>query len=306
MEEHGHEAKRPRLDTAYGPGSHRSQQHSIAPSHSYSPHALPPRNSYPSGAPPPSSSSYYEGGAYEHDRALPHPSSAHPGYTPHSGHSTPVREQRHYAPDPSYSRRGSASATTRSPDGSYQQYPSGRPLNGADGNYHSYASDSANHAVGYPNTDGTMNGHTHGLPMPTYPESSPAPTGRPTDYGQSPVNVAPPGYPSSAYGTPTSYQNLQTIQRLRKGNRATQVWSGQSSYLSSSTNLTERLATFAVKEKRSAMKGDRSVVTAWRMAYNAIIRLWHLQSNSSILRRHSPNTDRRVEPTVRIRRLWTT
>ena len=214
MEEHGPEAKRPRLDTTT---YHRSQQHSIAPSsHSYSAHTLPPRNPYP--APP--ASQYYEADSHEHNRALPHPSSTQQGYTPHSGQSTPVRDQRHYAPDPSYSRRGSASATTRSPDGSYQPYSSGRPLNSTDSHYHaSYASDSASHAVGYPNPDGTMNGHTHGLPMPTYPEATHG--SRPSDYGHSPVNAVPPGYPPSAYGTPTSYQNPQ--YRLRKGNRATQV-----------------------------------------------------------------------------------
>ena len=218
MEEH--EAKRPRLDTAYGTGAHRSQQHPITPSHSYSPHGLSQRNSYPSGAPPPPSP-YYEAGPHEHDRALPPPSSAHTGYTTHSDNNTPVREQRHYAPDPSYSRRGSASATTRSPEGSYQQYSGGRPLSSADAHYApSYASDSANHAVGYPNNDGTMNGHTHGLPMPTYTEQTPAPPGRSSEYGHSPVNVAPPGYPGGSYSAPVSYQ---TIHRLRKGNRATQV-----------------------------------------------------------------------------------
>ena len=223
MEENGPEAKRPRLDTTYNASSHRSQ-HPIAPSHSYSAHAPPPRNPYPSGAPPPPPSPYYEAGAHDHDRALPHPShssSGHPGYTPHSGHNTPVREQRpHYAPDPNYSRRGSASATTRSPDASYQPYSGGRPLNSTDGHYGpSYASDSANHAVGYPNSDGTMNGQTHGLPMPTYSEQTPAPSGRPSDYGHSPVNVAPPGYPASPYVG--GYPNM----RVRKGQRATQVLS---------------------------------------------------------------------------------
>ncbi|KAL8786662.1 MAG: hypothetical protein Q9195_008116 [Heterodermia aff. obscurata] len=222
MEEHGPEAKRPRLDTTYA-SSHRphpSHQHSIAPSHSYSPHSLPPRNSYPSGAPTPSSQ-YYEP-ALDHDRALPHPSSAHPGYTPHSGHSTPVREQRQYAPDSNYTRRGSASAAKESPEGSYQQYSGGRPLSTADGHYHSsYASDSANHAVGYPNNDGTMNGHTHGLPMPTYPEATPGPSGRPPEYDHSPVSLAQSGYPGSAYGTPSSSYTMQ--QRMRKGNRATQA-----------------------------------------------------------------------------------
>lgn len=223
MEEHGPEAKRPRLDTTYGASTHRSQQQPIAPSHSYSAHAPPPRNSYPSGAPPPPSP-YYDPGGHEHDRALPHPTHAssanHPSYTPHSGHNTPVREQRHYAPDTGYSRRGSASATTRSPDASYQPYSSGRHISSTDANYSSsYASDSANHAVGYPNSDGTMNGQTHGLPMPTYAEQPHASSGRPSDYGHSPVNVAPPGYPASPYGGATGYQNM----RVRKGQRATQV-----------------------------------------------------------------------------------
>ena len=208
------------LDTAYSAPPHRSQQHPVASSHGYSAHTLPPRNSYPPGANPTPPSPYYEAGPHEHDRALP-PPSAHQSYTSHSGHNTPVRDQRHYAPDPAYSRRGSASATTRSPESTYQQYPSGRPVNSSEGHYaSSYPSDSANHAVGYPNTDGTMNGHQHGLPMPTYPETTPVSVGRPPEYGHSPVNVPPSGYP----GTPYSAQaNYQTLQRMRKGNRATQV-----------------------------------------------------------------------------------
>lgn len=180
MEGQGPEAKRPRLNT-YSDGAHRMPQYtSIAPSHNnaqYNP--LPPRNHYPQGAPPPPPSPYYEAGVPDHSRALPDPT----GYThSQSGHSTPAREQRHYAPDSSYSRRGSTSGTTRSPD-SYQQYASARPLNSAgtsDGHYPhpTYASDSAGHAVGYPNPDGSMNGTPqHGLPMPSYQDPHALPPG---------------------------------------------------------------------------------------------------------------------------------
>lgn len=111
--------------------------------------------------------------------------------------------------------------TTRSPEGNYQQYPGGRPLNCANGHYQSsYSSDSVNHAIGYPNTDGTMNGHTHGLPMPTYLESTPTSTGRPSDYSQSTVNIALSGYPPNTSGMPVNYS---LGQRLKKGNRASQV-----------------------------------------------------------------------------------
>ena len=221
MEGQGPEAKRPRLDP-YKDGSYRVQQQPpTAPSYSYSSHPPPPRNHYSHGAPPPPPSPYYESGAHDHNRALPDPT----GYTQsQSGHNTPAREQRHYASESSYSRRDSASATTRSPDG-YQQYPSARPLNSVgtnDGPYPAtYSTDAAGHAVGYPNHDGPMNGSAHhGLPMSAYPENPhTAPPGRP-EYSQSPVSATPHPYSGGAYGPQSSYQ---IMQRSKKGNRATQV-----------------------------------------------------------------------------------
>lgn len=223
MEGQGPEAKRPRLDI-YNEGSHRIPQQPLAPSHSYqSSQPPPPRNHYSHGGPPPPQSPYYDSGPHEHNRALPEPT----GYTPHpqSGHNTPAREQRHYASE-SYSRRGSASASTRSPDG-YQQYSGARPANSAatnDGHYPTYPIDSAGHAVGYPNHDGSMNGSAHhGLPMLAYPEHShsisPAVApGRP-DYSHSPVSANPHSYPPGPYGHGAAY----VMQRSKKGNRATQV-----------------------------------------------------------------------------------
>ena len=38
----------------------------------------------------------------------------------------------------------------------------------------------------------------------------------------------------------------------------------------------------AVKGRQNVTKGDLSVAIVWRMAYNAIIRPWHLQSNTEI------------------------
>jgi len=222
MEGQGPEAKRPRLDT-YNDGSYRMQQQPpIAPSHSYSSHPPPPRNHYPHGAPPPPPSPYYESGAHDHNRALPDPTG---GYTqPQSGHNTPAREQRHYASEPTYSRRGSASAITRSPDG-YQQYPNGRPLNSAattEGHYPpTYSTDAAGHAVGYPNHDGPMNGNAqHGLPMSAYPDNAHSVAQGQPEYSQSPVSATPHPFSGGGYGPQSSYQ---IMQRSKKGNRATQV-----------------------------------------------------------------------------------
>ena len=219
MEGPGPEVKRPRLDT-YDDGTYRLQQQlPIAPSHSYSSHPPPPRNYYPHGAPPPPPSPYYDTGGHDHNRALPDPT----GYTQsQSGHNTPAREQRHYAD--TYSRRGSVSATTRSPE-SYQQYPGGRALSSAgtnDGHYPAtYSTDAAGHAVGYPSTDGPMNGIVHnGLPLSAYPDNPHTALPTQPEYSRSPISTTPHSYPGGAYGPQSSYQMMQ---RSKKGNRATQV-----------------------------------------------------------------------------------
>ena len=271
MEAQGPEAKRPRLDT-YNDGSHRGPQYtSIAPSHGHSPYSLPPRNHYPPSAPPPPPSPYYEAGIPDHSRALPDPT----GYThSQSGHNTPAREQRHYAPEATYSRRGSTSGTTRSPD-SYQHYVA-RPLNSNagtnDGHYPpaTYATDSAGHAVGYPNHDGSMNGAPHhGLPMSAYPEHPPTlPPGRP-EYSQSPVNATPHQYPGIPYGPQSNYQMMQ---RSRKGNRATQVCRPSSSTWTLSNKAVDRLAISADKGRRNVTKADRNVVSVLRITCLVITR----------------------------------
>ena len=216
-------SKRQRLDS-YNVSHRLQQQPPIAHSHGFSVNnTLPPPNSsyVPQPLPP---SPYHESTAHEH-RSLPDP--APHGYTQSpSGQNTPIRDSRPYPLDASYSRRGSASASTRSPDG-YQQFPTARPLNNAAGsdaqNYpQPYTVENAGHYSAYANNDGPMNGTPHhGLPMSTYGEQShPNPPGHPSDYGQSSVNAAPHPYGGSTYGGPSNHQNMQ---RPKKGNRAQQV-----------------------------------------------------------------------------------
>lgn len=213
-------AKRQRLD--YNNGSHRMQQQSsISQSHNYPVNTLPPPNSYPSQPPPPSP--YHQSVPHEH-RSLPEPS-PHSFTQPHSGHNTPIRDLRSYPVDNTYSRRGSASGSTRSPDG-YEQFATTRSLNNAtvnDGQHYSsqYQTEHVGHFPGYPSHDGPLNGNPHhGLPMSNYSDQPhPIPSGHPSDYGQSPVNTVQNPYSGSSYSGPSN----PNMNRPKKGSRATQV-----------------------------------------------------------------------------------
>ncbi|KAA6413467.1 MAG: hypothetical protein FRX48_03213 [Lasallia pustulata] len=167
MEGIGPEGKRPRLDSYGGPAlSHRMQQQpSETPLHNYSSHALPPPNAYTQPPPP---SPYHDVANTDH-RSLPEP--AQHGYT-HitSGFNTPVRDARSYPPDTSYSRHGSVSAPTRSPD-DIQQLAQLRPLNTASANEgHHYPQhpqlEHGGSQAGYATYDMQTNGNVvHSLPM---------------------------------------------------------------------------------------------------------------------------------------------
>lgn len=223
--------KRQRLD--YNNVSHRLQQQQqqqqqqppTSQSHSYSVNTLPPPNSYPPQPPPPSP--YHQSVPHEH-RSLPEPT-PHSFTQSHSGHNTPLRDQRSYPLDTTYSRRGSASGSTRSPDG-YDQFAATRPLNPATGNEGQhypaqYPIEHPAHFSAYPNHDGPLNGNAHhGLPMSSYSEQPhPIPSGHPHDYSQSPVSVQHP-YNAATYSGQMNHQN--TV-RPKKGSRAQQVCRGQ-------------------------------------------------------------------------------
>lgn len=265
--------------------SHRLQQQpAIAHSHGFSVNTLPPPNSsyVPQPLPP---SPYHESSAHEH-RSLPDP--APHGYTQSSsGQNTPIRDSRSYPLDPSsYSRRGSASASTRSPDG-YPTFPTARPLNNAAGNdaQHyppQYPIETAGHYSGYANNDGPMNGNPHhGLPMSTYGEQShpnPPPPGHPSDYGPSSVNAVQQhpyggGGGGSTYGGAANHQNMQ---RPKKGNRAQQVrWgvcSGGGRSRPPLNRSASRRVTFVGREKRNAMKAGQRAGSASRIRCHAIIK----------------------------------
>lgn len=231
-------SKRQRLDS-YNV-SHRQQQPPISQSHSFPVNnTLPPPNSSYIHQPLPLSP-YHDTSTHEH-RSLPeptphaytqpqsghntpiHPNNPH-GYTqPHSGHNTPIRDTRAVPIESTFSRRGSASATTRSPDG-YQQFPPPRPVYNAtssDGQHYpqQVPIENPGHFAGYPNNEGPMNGNPHhGLPMPPYSEQSHTnPSG---EFNQSPVNAVPHPYGGSTFSNHPSHQNMQ---RPKKGNRAQQV-----------------------------------------------------------------------------------
>ncbi|KAL8799630.1 MAG: hypothetical protein Q9200_007491 [Gallowayella weberi] len=195
-------SKRPRLGPYDAPHSHRMQpQLPITQSHGYGPgHTLPPPNPSPAAVPYPHPQSTVHSPYNDYEsRNLPVPEPTPHQYVQaaHSGHSTPLRDQRPYPSEPSsYSRRGSASGPTRSPDD--YAYPSGRPLTVAttnDGQHYPPQHYPVDHAPGppYHPHDGHINGHTnHGLPMPHYNDQNHGlPSAHPHDYGQSPVSANP-------------------------------------------------------------------------------------------------------------------
>ncbi|KAL9614805.1 MAG: hypothetical protein Q9167_000715 [Letrouitia subvulpina] len=222
MEASGSEAsKRPRLGTY--DGSHGMQpQPSIAQSHSYTGHTLPPPNPPPPSAHYIPQSPYHDASSHEL-RSLPEPT-PHAYVQAHSGHSTPIREQRPFPADVNYSRRGSASRPTRSPD-EYQQYQPTRALSIAtstDRQHYpqQHPIDHAGHSAYAPH-DTPMNGNAHhGLPMLSYNDQSHNPSqGHPAEYSQSPVSTMPHSYGNSLLSAQSNYQNMQ---QKKKGTRAQQ------------------------------------------------------------------------------------
>ena len=226
MEGTGPEAvKRPRLDSYSGPVSaHRIQQQaSEASSHSYPGHALPPPSAYNQHLP----LSPYHDPTGEH-RSLPEP--PHHGSYPqsHSGYTTPIRDLRSFPPESTYSRNGSASAPTRSPD-DIQQLAQLRPLNTASANegYH-YPQhphpETTRTPSGYITHDGLPNGTLHSLAMTTHNEPMSAP----------PFPGPPGSIPNTPMGNGTSMHggggqfnppqiNTWMPRPARKHTRATQV-----------------------------------------------------------------------------------
>ncbi|KAL8990997.1 MAG: hypothetical protein Q9177_000476 [Variospora cf. flavescens] len=226
-------AKRPRLGPFDASHSHRMQpQLPITQSHGYGVgHTLPPPNPSPASA------------AYGHQQsAVPSPYNDNelrnlpaPEPTPHqyvqaahSGHSTPLRDQRPYPSEPSsYSRQGSASGPTRSPDD--YGYPSGRPLNIAtttiEGPHYPAQHYPVDHggAVPYHPHDGHINGTTnHGLPVPNYSDQGHPPlSAHSHDYSQSPVSANPHYGPSVM--SAQSYHSMQRDKVRQKTHRAQQL-----------------------------------------------------------------------------------
>lgn len=227
--------KRPRLGPYDASHSHRMQpQLPITHSHGYGVgHTLPPPN------PSPASTSYGHQQSTvpppynDHEfRSLPVPEPTPHQYVQaaHSGHSTPLRDPRPYPSEPpSYSRRGSASGPTRSPDD--YGYPSGRPLSIAtnhEGQHYPPQHYPVDHASGppyHPAHEGPINGSAnHSLPMPTYHEQAHLPpSAHPHDYNQSPLSAHPHPYGPAGLGAQAAYQNMQRDKVRGKGHRAQQV-----------------------------------------------------------------------------------
>lgn len=230
-------AKRPRLGLYDASHSHRMQsQLPIAQSHGYSAgHTLPPPNPSPASGPYGHQQSTVQSPYNDNElRNLPVPEPTPHQYVQaaHSGHTTPLRDQRPYPSEPSsYSRRGSASGATRSPD--EYGYPSGRPLSIAttsEGPHYPPQQYAVDHGGGppYHPHDGPVNGATnHGLPMSNYHDQAHPPlSAHPQDYNPSPVSA------NSHYGPPVmrmdahqaaAYQNMQRDKVRQKGHRAQQV-----------------------------------------------------------------------------------
>ncbi|MCJ1405752.1 hypothetical protein MMC11_008982 [Xylographa trunciseda] len=229
MEEIGPEAsKRPRLDSFGGaaPMHRMHQQHteSPLPLHNYQTHALRPPSAYNQPLPP----SPYDA-AHDHRNVPELPPHGYPH--PQSGYNTPVQNTRPFQPEPTYSRHGSVSAPTRSPDEG-PPLTALRPLNTATANegqhYPSHpVSEAPNHLGGHPVAygppDGYVNGTAHGLPMstPHDPSQRPPLPGQYTNYTESPVGPVGPPYSAGLYGTNQDW--LRQQQGPRKNTRALQA-----------------------------------------------------------------------------------
>ena len=289
MEDIGPEAsKRPRLDSFGGaPPMHRMhQQHSESPLplHTYQGQALRPPSAYSQPLPP----SPYDP-THDHRNLPEGPPHAYPSQ--HSGYNTPVQTSRPYQPDAVYSRQGSHSAPTRSPDEG-QPITGLRPINTASGNDgQHYAQhphpDPSNHPAGppiaYGASEGYVNGNTHGLPMatPHDPSHRPPPVQQYAGYSESPLGNAPGPY-SAGYGpAPQDWRSIQHGQR--KNTRALQVRSEPPSMCSLASTDPVSPASFrhvipAVLERPNATKANRSVAIVGTTTSSAGTRKLHHQS----------------------------
>ena len=241
MEELGPEAsKRPRLDAFGGvPSAHRMhQQHSESPLplHSYQgTQALRPPSAYSQPLPPSPYDPVGEQRNPSEPVVPPPPSQQQHNYSlPHSGYNTPGRDvARPYQPDLSYSRQGSFSAPTRSPD---EGQPSSalRPINTVSANEGQHYQplphpEAVGHPGGYIPHEGYPNGQPHGLPMSSHldpsqrpPPPAPSLTGA---YSESPASNGPLPYGVSPYGgpPPDSPWGKGMPMGARKSTRAQQV-----------------------------------------------------------------------------------
>lgn len=221
--------KRPRLN--YDTLPRMSSQH-----HSH-PHPPPsPAHGNPSILPAPSSSTYVVPPQHQQQQPPPSPfshdlphdprvePSVHSFVQHHSGQNTP-RDGR-FPHEASYSRRGSVSATPRSPDDHH--FPPSRSMSVAVPNDaphyppQQYSAEPANHLIGYQAPDPHMNGNlSHGIPM--HPHGDPGSAGLPpaqyAEYGPSPMH--PGAHPYA--GMPQYGAMAPGQMRGKKGNRAQQV-----------------------------------------------------------------------------------
>lgn len=299
MEATGPDVKRPRLNYDKPPRM-QPQQHPppISPAHANNPSILPAPSTYPGSLPPqgPPPSPFHD---VSHDvRGVPVEHSAHsfvqqqqqqqpPQH--HSGHSTP-REGR-FQHDLNYSRRGSASATPRSPDDHHFPPPprsmSMGTANEATPYPTAYPPDPPGHLIGYQAPDQHMNGNLHhGLPINTHPNEGPGMTAVPyAEYGPPSMHPAAHGYGGGAYGGPLS---AQAHLRGKKGNRAQQVRfpCGRAQFtVISDGEPVVRHATCVAHGRPSAMKADPGAASATKMICRAITRAWPRPSESRACRR---------------------
>jgi hypothetical protein len=199
---------------------HPPQPPPLSQPHSHS-STLPLPHTYPPPQQPPPPPSPYDVAPHD-QRSLPDPTGPHAYVQEHSGHNTPIREQR-FHPEPSYSRRSSASVA-RSPDG-HHQYASGRSMSvvtTAEGQHYpsQYQAEPGGQSAYLSHEPPNGNSH-HALPTHTYDQTHTYPLPHAMEFAHSPVSAGPHGYPqinqyAVQFGPPGS-------RPMKKGNRATQV-----------------------------------------------------------------------------------
>ena len=204
---------------------HQQHTESPLPLHNYQTHALRPPSAYNQPLPP----SPYDA-AHDHRNPPELPPHAYP--PPQSGYNTPVQNTRPFQPESSYSRHGSVSAPTRSPDEG-PPLTALRPLNTASANEGQHypphpvsgaPSHLGGHPIAYVPPDGYMNGTAHGVPMstPHDPSQRPPLPGQYATYAESPIGPGGgPPYSAGPYGPSQEWMRQQ--QGPRKNTRALQV-----------------------------------------------------------------------------------